>query len=232
MINKENRSGNIKEVIIAVMVTIAAFGLVRTLMNLLNRRDEVSTSHAVDQDSANLLTQGRQARLNQGYYSFYDSRYIQTQGMFDEDIKRVQWATSQRTHEDIAFFEETDLNIVPVFHKIVPDVPVWRLYLISHNPFILTWIWLMKLYHNRARPYQVADINTLESTSGHTPSYPSGHAVQAYALAKHLKRLRPDKAQELDAMADKVAYTRQLGGYHFPTDTEYSRHLIESNWFV
>lgn len=220
------KAASIKEVLIAVMVTIVAVSLVRTLMNLLNRDTNTSSqSQHLHQPYST------QPALDKGYFGFYDSRYNQTQQMFDMDIRQVKTATEQRTHEDIAFFEETDVNVVPVFHNIVPEIPIWRLYLISHNPFILTSIWLLKLFYNRARPYQMEEINTLQSVSGHTPSYPSGHAVQAYALAKQLKRLCPEKAQELDTMADRVAYIRHAGGYHFPTDTEYSRYLVAQSPF-
>lgn len=63
------------------------------------------------------------------------------------------------------------------------------------SPKILTIIMMYKYIYNRPRPSQVAPniINKesgtlLNSETADTPSYPSGHAFQAYYLAKILSK--------------------------------------------
>jgi acid phosphatase (class A) len=50
-------------------------------------------------------------------------------------------------------------------------------------------------------------------------SYPSGHSAKAYAAAFVLAAMIPEKAQEIFARADTVAWEPVIGGSHFPSDS-------------
>lgn len=171
-------------------------------------------------------------RTNKGYFSFYRSAYKQTEEQLDMDIEAVQLASDYRTIEDIEFFEKTDIDIVPVFKELVPKASSAGMYWTIHNPLVHSMIIGTKLYYNRARPYQVANINTLPSVSGNTPSYPSGHAVQAFALAKRLTKQFPEKSNEINKLAEKIAKIRMIGGVHYPTDQKYSRQLVDKMFWL
>jgi hypothetical protein len=171
-------------------------------------------------------------RTNKGYFSFYRSAYQQTDAEFDTDIEAVKIASQFHTIPEIELFERTDVNIVPVFSELVPEANRARMYWTIHNPVIHSIILGTKLYYNRARPYQVADINTLNSVSASTPSYPSGHAVQAFALAKSLTSQFPHKSAEINQLADKIADIRKVGGVHFPTDKEFARRLVDRMFWL
>jgi membrane-associated phospholipid phosphatase len=56
-------------------------------------------------------------------------------------------------------------------------------------------------------------------------SYPSGHALFAYLDAAVLAEIFPAKRTELFERAHRVAWSRVLGGAHFPTDLEAGRRL-------
>ena len=169
---------------------------------------------------------------NKGYYSFYRSAYDQSEEELEEDVHAVQVASDYRSVSDIELFEKTDIDIVPVFHQVVPEASKTRMYWTIHNPLIHSMIIGTKLYYNRARPYQVANINTLHSRSANTPSYPSGHAVQAFALAKRLTSQFPEKATEINYVAEKVADIRKIGGVHYPTDKEFARRLVDKMFWL
>lgn len=78
----------------------------------------------------------------------------------------------------------------------------------------------LKMKYGRQRPYEYSD--KIESVTGtdDSPSFPSGHAIEAYALAEVLGERYPDKKEELDKMAAKIAKSRVQMGSHFPSDIE------------
>tara|TARA_R110002012_G_scaffold7936_2_gene36760 strand:+ start:161067 stop:161939 length:873 start_codon:yes stop_codon:yes gene_type:complete len=92
-----------------------------------------------------------------------------------------------------------------------------------------------KDHWNRARPVQFApSLMPIIPTPAH-PSYPSGHALQAY-LTMHLLSAAA-KASEGDALhdyfasfAERIAVNREIAGVHFPTDKLESADLAEQIW--
>ena len=87
-------------------------------------------------------------------------------------------------------------------------------------------IYQLKNYFNRPRPAEVAasyDIpffgDYLESAQ--TPSYPSGHTVQAYVCAGYCAQKYPEHSEGLYMIANLVSQSRIDRGVHFPSDVEY-----------
>jgi acid phosphatase (class A) len=56
-------------------------------------------------------------------------------------------------------------------------------------------------------------------------SYPSGHAIVGYSQALVLASLMPEKAQALQARAVDYAFSREVCGAHYHSDTEASHVL-------
>jgi hypothetical protein len=82
----------------------------------------------------------------------------------------------------------------------------------------------------RARPTQVMPwVDTVIPTPRH-PAYPSGHAMQAYLMAKVVKSASPKLYAMADHLADRIALNRVLAGVHFPADGEASKTLIDLVW--
>lgn len=91
---------------------------------------------------------------------------------------------------------------------------------------------LIKFQYQRPRPYQLAyyfklPLNPYPSLSALSPSYPSGHAFQAYAMASYFGRLFPDRKKELYAIADEISLSRMFLGLHYPSDTNFGKQLGE-----
>lgn len=78
----------------------------------------------------------------------------------------------------------------------------------------------LKMKYGRQRPYEYSDEIESVTDTDDSPSFPSGHAIEAYALAEVLGERYPDKKDELDKMADKIAKSRLQMGNHFPSDIE------------
>jgi len=91
----------------------------------------------------------------------------------------------------------------------------------------------LKVYYNRPRPSQLAekmgiDFRGDELGSAKTPSYPSGHTIQAYVVALVLSEQFPDHKANLTKIAELVSQSRIDRGVHFPTDIEAGREVASS----
>lgn len=94
---------------------------------------------------------------------------------------------------------------------------------------------VLKLHFNRARPYQLAphhgiSLFPMTSISAWSASYPSGHTMQAEALARFYGEKYPEIAQEFTDVAKAISHTRLVGGYHFPSDILASEELVQLLW--
>jgi hypothetical protein len=97
----------------------------------------------------------------------------------------------------------------------------------------------LKKAYNRPRPYQLADYHGVSlsynkdvqsglSGTAKTPSYPSGHATQAYLAAELLAQDNPDHREGLMEIAERVALARIKEGVHFPSDNEFAKALVRN----
>lgn len=91
-------------------------------------------------------------------------------------------------------------------------------------PILLT----LKFQYNRPRPGRLAfmyglDLRPYETKTAETPSYPSGHAFQAYLLAYVIGAKYPAHKARLERIAERVGQSRMDLGLHFPSDVEAAR---------
>jgi hypothetical protein len=156
---------------------------------------------------------------------------------------------SKRTQDDINFFYLTDKDIITPFQDIVKQDEMKRndIRKLLISPKIINIIMLYKYIYNRPRPSQVAPniINTsskqfnsqkkareygilLNSETADTPSYPSGHAFQAYYLAKILSKKFPKKKEQLMKLALRISNARIIAGLHYPSDRDFAYWLVDN----
>ena len=144
---------------------------------------------------------------------------------------------SKRTLDDINFFYLTDKDIIASFQNIIKPNEMKRKEMkkILKSFDIITIIMTYKYIYNRPRPSQVAPniINKkngalLNSETADTPSYPSGHAFQAYYLAKILSKKFPNKKEQLMKLAKKIGDIRIIAGLHYPSDRDFAYWLVDN----
>lgn len=83
----------------------------------------------------------------------------------------------------------------------------------------------LKEKYNRVRPYRLdTTIKPTIEPPGH-PAYPSGHATQVYFISKLLSKKYPNKTEEYDEIAYKIAKNREYAGVHYESDTEYGKEI-------
>jgi len=144
---------------------------------------------------------------------------------------------SKRSQTDIDFFNFTDKDITFPFQDIIKEKDMKKKDMIKllESPKILIIVMMYKYLYNRARPSQVAPniINKkngtlLVSQTANTPSYPSGHAFQAYYLAKILSKKFPQKKEELMKLANRISNSRIIAGLHYPSDRDFAYWLVDN----
>ncbi|MFD2516153.1 phosphatase PAP2 family protein [Pontibacter locisalis] len=84
----------------------------------------------------------------------------------------------------------------------------------------------LKAQFNRARPYQLEPrLKNLEAP-GHA-SYPSGHSSASHVHAYLLSSLLPEYKEQFMRNAYDLAFSREVRGVHYPSDSEAGRVLAE-----
>ena len=91
----------------------------------------------------------------------------------------------------------------------------------------------LKFYFQRPRPYQMAEYYKLKlfpfySRSAASPSYPSGHALQARVICHVLGNHFPDKFEYFESLATDVQHSRIYLGVHYPSDIDYSLFVADT----
>lgn len=94
-------------------------------------------------------------------------------------------------------------------------------------------VFVFKKKFNRVRPSVLADkrgaqfsfkLGTAVEIPAH-PAYPSGHATGAFTMAYILQELDPANAETYRKDALRISQNREIGGLHYPSDTEAGRLL-------
>lgn len=142
------------------------------------------------------------------------------------EINEVRAAVKERTQKDMEFHKMTDKSVVPVFKKLLEKYNIkiaLNKYIFKHGYQILKY----KMKYNRARPWQIdSKLSTLKSLTSYSPSYPSGHAYQAWVLYRVLSRKYPYIKDDLYELAEYCTRIRVIAGLHYPSDGEFSKTLV------
>ena len=122
------------------------------------------------------------------------------------DVEYFKLSDASPRHPFIKYMEEKGLEYDPNYLKLIIK---------DTQDIMMSY----KRYYNRPRPAQVnKSIRPMESTTADTPAYPSGHAFQAYVLAKKLSRKYPLHYFQFFKIADRIASARVSVGLHYPSD--------------
>jgi acid phosphatase (class A) len=84
------------------------------------------------------------------------------------------------------------------------------------------YFWALKFQYNRTRPYMLdSRIKNLNNTN--FQAYPSGHSSASYVAAYIYQELLPEKTDLFVKNAYDMAYSREIIGVHYPSDSESGR---------
>ena len=90
----------------------------------------------------------------------------------------------------------------------------------------------VKRQNKRARPFAVHPEDRtcrpdLIAKSNPNRSYPSGHSGESWAVGLMLSKLFPDRADAIFELARRIGDSRWICGYHWASDVETARLLVE-----
>jgi hypothetical protein len=90
----------------------------------------------------------------------------------------------------------------------------------------------LKYHYQRVRPYQLSHILSMrlypfQSETANSPSYPSGHSIQAKLYADVLGNKYPKYYKQLQALSDDIAESRLAMGLHYPSDILFGEYVCE-----
>ena len=155
------------------------------------------------------------------------SMFLPTIPVYDNDeIKEVQQEVHDRTVLDIHFFELTDESVSAAFMTVINHENE-NLRSLIVQPHIIFIVYLLKYIFNRPRPIQLdPTLNILPSKTADSPTYPSGHALQAYYLAYKLSLRFPEKKETLYTLAEKCTNIRVKAGHHYPSDGVFAKYIV------
>ena len=96
----------------------------------------------------------------------------------------------------------------------------------------------LKVHYNRPRPQKLSKIltffrqsnfNVYPLKTAETPSYPSGHATEGRFVSLYLADRVPfEHKGNIKRIGDDIGHSRQIGGVHYPTDTEFGHQLASA----
>lgn len=114
----------------------------------------------------------------------------------------------------ISTFKQKNLDLEDLVKEIIFD--------------IRGLIFKLKYHYQRPRPYQLADYYKLalfpyNSHSSSTPSYPSGHGVEAYVILNVIGNKYPEQYSFCKEVIDDVMYSREYLGLHYASDNDFAR---------
>ena len=149
------------------------------------------------------------------------------------ELKALKRLVAERD-EHRAFIERADKDFFSLYQELCDRLGVSFNTSEMHTLIEDSTIPVLKLkYHfNRPRPYQVAHaigdgFVPIETVSGHSPAYPSGHTTQSKLLSLTLAGRNPEHAQAFHRLAWRVSWSRAQGGVHWPSDLRYGELLAD-----
>jgi hypothetical protein len=115
-----------------------------------------------------------------------------------------------------SIFKQKDIEVEELVTEIVKDIQ--------------NLIFKLKFHIQRPRPFQLAQYYKLKlfpykSFSAHTPSYPSGHTVQAIVILNVLGNKYPTEYQYCKELIEDITYSRVYLGHHYPSDNDGGREI-------
>lgn len=115
-----------------------------------------------------------------------------------------------------SIFKQKDIEVEELITEIVKDIQ--------------NLIYKLKYHIQRPRPYQLAQYHKLKlfpykSFSAHTPSYPSGHTIEAIVILNVIGNKYPTEYQYCKELIEDIAYSRVYLGHHFPSDNDGGREI-------
>lgn len=151
-----------------------------------------------------------------------------TKQELNEIVAKMKTVSNQENVEHFARYKRYDRSLLQSIISVLQtkglDVEQVAM---SVSEDITPTIMKLKQRYQRPRPYQLAQQYKLklfpfDTLSGHSPSYPSGHTLQAFCILNIIGNKHPEAYEFCKRFIDDVANSRVYLGYHYPSDNDAS----------
>ncbi len=153
------------------------------------------------------------------------------QGLAMRDTERAKEAG---VHAELGKLPDYERLFSPVAGRELSKAGTPDIHKLLKRTFMVSkeMIHKVKQENNRARPFAVHPEDKtcrpdLMAKSNPNRSYPSGHSGEAWAVGLILSKVFPDKAEAILELARRAGDSRWICGYHWASDVEASRTLVE-----
>ena len=153
------------------------------------------------------------------------------QGLSMRDTERAKEAGR---HAELAKLPDYERLFSPVVGRELSKTATPDIHKLLKRTFTVSkeMIHTVKRQNDRARPFAVhpEDMTCrpdLKAKSNPNRSYPSGHSGEAWAVGLMLSKVFPEKADAVLELARRAGDSRWICGYHWASDVEASRTLVE-----
>jgi hypothetical protein len=195
-------------------------------------RDQVNSMVNLNEDCKAIMQSGI---LNKYYNIPWQGFMEPGNKVAKTEIEAIIAVQSSLTKEDIDFINKCEEDIAGVWLKALKKIEIPKIEKSQLQEFIdLTdgILYHLKYHYQRPRPLQMAYFYGLKlypvlATNANSPSYPGGHAFDAYRVAYLLAKKYPEKAMELLGIADAICMSRVKGGVHYPSDNIMSHQMAK-----
>jgi len=150
------------------------------------------------------------------------------------EINDIAKITQNRTPKEIELVHKVDSDPLLLYHPVIDRLNMvldLKAFNTMYYHSLSEMVDHLKFYYNRPRPYQLADmlsvnINRIITKTHKTPSYPSGHTMYAALASEMLSDKYPQHKAELDELSIMTGHARVLQGVHYPSDNIASIKIV------
>lgn len=133
-------------------------------------------------------------------------------------LKRYQSYDRNLIQALTSIFKEKNIDVEELCIDIVEDIQ--------------GLIYKLKYYYQRPRPKQIAQYYKLKlfpykSFSAHSPSFPSGHCLQAVVLLNVIGNKNPTEYPFCKELIEDISYSRVYLGHHYSSDNDGAKELAK-----
>ena len=184
-------------------------------------------------NGSNLFTQVKKSGLFDSWKK--EVPPLQSSDELKKAIEELIMIGNSQTPEDKEFVKDSESSLEEIFIKFlklngVDKISKDDLERVTSQLDPITFS--LKYHFNYPRPYQLASEHSMplypsQPTDACSPSYPSGHSIDAFVIGGLISKKFPQIKTEAIALAEKLSRSRIQGGIHFPFDLEFGKKIAE-----
>lgn len=185
---------------------------------------------AIDRGS-NLFSQSKKSGLMNQWEEQIPP--LQSSEEVKKSLEELIMLGNSQTPEDKEFVKDSEKDLIEIFIKFLKlngadNISYEDLERITDDIDPITFY--LKYHFNYPRPYQLALEHNIplypsQTTDACSPSYPSGHSIDAFVLGGLISKKFPQLRSSVMELAEKLSRSRLQGGIHFPFDSAFGKKI-------